>query len=168
MLLAKDFPLIATFNFPLVATSATKPSESLHQWSGPEKEKTIIRSEHRRVPCHWVFSAVVGTKRTRFVVRNSEGKVSVGLRRAALYIMQCNRWDPKRQTEVDASLDVGTCIVQSLNLLHPVLASMFGLVLVVSVGALQLLLLRRLSFKSNNSSWTMISVERTFCQSLFV
>ena len=28
-------------NFPQIAASATIPSESLHQWSGPEKERFI-------------------------------------------------------------------------------------------------------------------------------
>ena len=128
---------------------------------GPWKWKTIIRSENRRVPCHWVFSE---PREPEFVVRNSEGKVSVGLRRAAWYIMQCNRWDAKHQTA--RSLNVETCIVQSLDLLHSVLASMSGLVLWVAWEALHqhLLLLCGLSLKSNNSFWTMTQVERTFCQ----
>ena len=55
MLLAEDFPQ--------VATRATKPSESLHWWSGPEKEKTI-RSEK---------------KKSIFSVGWAEEKLSVGL-----------------------------------------------------------------------------------------
>ena len=128
--------------FPQVAACATIPSESFHQWSGPEKEKTIIRSENRRVPCHWVFSE---PKEPEFVVRNSEGKVSVGLRRAAWYIMQCNRWDAKHQTA--RSLNVETCIVQSLDLLHSVLASMSGLVLWVAGEALHQHLLLLVGFE---------------------
>ena len=57
MLLAEDFPQ--------VATRATKPSESLHRWSGPEKEKQSGQKRKR------VVSALVGPKKNCQKVRGA-------------------------------------------------------------------------------------------------
>ena len=63
--------------FPQVAASATKSSESLHLWSGPEMEKN---NQVRKAKS--LFSDGQTETRTRAnIVRKSEDELSVGLRR---------------------------------------------------------------------------------------
>ena len=95
--------------FPQVAACATIPSESLHQWSGPEKEKILsgqkieeypviesfqnqenqnLLSETQRVRCQWVFAERLGILCNAIDETQSIRQLEVLMLRHALY----SRW----------------------------------------------------------------------------